>query len=85
MTDPTSSFPSGHSMAAISVYGTAAVALERIYPSIRFQLLVIAVIVAVMTGVARIARENHWASDVIAGFAFGGAVFGAAVFALNRL
>ncbi len=72
---PTSSFPSGHTMAAVVLYGCLAVLLLR-YASSRLALPVVALLWLVPLGVAasRLYRGMHYPTDVLAG-AFAGAVW----------
>lgn len=66
---PTSSFPSGHTAAAITLYGALAIIALRV--STRAWLRVLAVIVAVAVPVcvafARLYRGMHFPSDVLGG------------------
>ena len=62
---PWNSFPSGHTGNAV----TLASAIAREYPDLALS----AVATAVLTGVAQLPREAHYASDVIAGAAIGAA------------
>lgn len=72
---PTSSFPSGHTMAAVVLYGCLAVLLLR-YATSRLALPVAAVLWLVPFGVAasRLYRGMHYPTDVLAG-ALAGAVW----------
>lgn len=71
---PTSSFPSGHTGAAVALYGCLAViALRNIRP--RWAAVTVAVIgfaVPVFVAVSRVYRGMHFVSDVIAGAIAGG-------------
>jgi membrane-associated phospholipid phosphatase len=66
---PTSSFPSGHTAAAIALYGSWAVlAFQRARPVlVRGLFTVLAVIVPIAVGLARLYRGMHYPTDVIAG------------------
>jgi membrane-associated phospholipid phosphatase len=72
---PTSSFPSGHVAAAIALYGSWAVlAWQRARSAVPRRLLVLlAIVVPVAVGLARMYRGMHYASDVLAGAALGAA------------
>ncbi len=78
------SFPSGHAIAAIAVYGTAADAVAGLHPSAQPLLMVGAATVALMVGVARIARGHHWPTDVLAGFAVGTLILALGVLGLSH-
>jgi membrane-associated phospholipid phosphatase len=66
---PTSSFPSGHTAAAIALYGSWAVlAFERFRSALaRGLLLALAIVVPIAVGLARLYRGMHFPTDVIAG------------------
>ena len=66
-----SSFPSGHSMASMAVYGTVAVVLSALYPKHRFLAVVPATLLIAAIGFSRVFLGVHWPSDVIAGFTAG--------------
>jgi membrane-associated phospholipid phosphatase len=71
----TSSYPSGHTAAAIVLYGGLVVLATRTarLASLRLLLLVLAVVVAVAVAFARMYRGMHFPTDVL-----GGAVLGSA-------
>jgi undecaprenyl-diphosphatase len=69
------SFPSGHSMAAFSLYGVIAFLLWRHLPRQweRILLVILAVLMTVGIGWSRIYLGVHYPSDVIGGYAASGA------------
>ncbi len=71
---PTSSFPSGHTGAAVALYGCLAlIALRNVRP--RWAAVTLAVVgfaIPVFVGMSRIYRGMHYVSDVIAGALAGG-------------
>jgi undecaprenyl-diphosphatase len=71
---PTSSFPSGHTAAAIALYGCAAILLIRIYgrgPAIRVAAVALCCI-PVIVGLSRLYRGMHYPSDILVGALGGG-------------
>ncbi len=68
-----SSFPSGHSMTAMTVYATLAYLIVRLEPSRRVRRLTLGVfgLVVLLVGVSRLYLGVHYPSDVIAGFLVG--------------
>lgn len=69
------SFPSGHAMTSIVVYGTLAFLIARLAPTrwLRRLVWVVAVLVIVLVGLSRLYLGVHYPSDVLAGFVVGGA------------
>jgi membrane-associated phospholipid phosphatase len=70
---PTSSFPSGHTAAAIALYGSwAVIAWERArWALLRGLLTLLAIVVPIAVGLARMYRGMHFPTDVLAGAALG--------------
>jgi undecaprenyl-diphosphatase len=64
------SFPSGHSMAAFTLYGILSFLLWKHISSYRGRslLIIISVLMIVMIGISRIYLGVHYPSDVLAGF-----------------
>jgi undecaprenyl-diphosphatase len=65
----TYSFPSGHSMSAMAVYGAIAAVLIGLYPRARWLFVTLATVVITGVGFSRIYLGVHWPLDVLAGFA----------------
>lgn len=65
------SFPSGHSFAAVTLYGMLAYWLARVVPGRRAWIWAGAVVLILLIGFSRIYLGVHYASDVAAGFAAG--------------
>ena len=71
---PTSSFPSGHTAAAVALYGCIAILVLWIYgrrPATRAAAVVLCCI-PVAVGLSRVYRGMHYPSDVLAGALVGG-------------
>ncbi|MGW6034313.1 phosphatase PAP2 family protein [Gordonia terrae] len=69
----TFSFPSGHAMMTMVVFGLFAVAAYRCFAWVRSHrwVLVIAPVLSILLGLTRIQLAVHWATDVVAGWLFG--------------
>ena len=73
-TSPTS-FPSGHVVGAVLLYGLIFVAARRgARRPVRLALQGTAVVVIGLVGFARVWLGTHWVQDIAAGYAFGGLV-----------
>lgn len=62
------SFPSGHSMSAVGVWGVIAAVLVALYPAHRRAILVAACTLILLIGLSRIYFGVHWPFDVLGGF-----------------
>jgi undecaprenyl-diphosphatase len=69
------SFPSGHATLAAIVFLTIAalIASTRTRPSEQTYIMAMATLMALLVGLSRIVLGVHWATDVVAGWAFGAA------------
>ncbi len=65
------SFPSGHAMGSMAVYGSAALLLSYAFPRHRWAFRLIAAMLVLLIGLSRIYLGVHWPTDVLAGFAAG--------------
>jgi undecaprenyl-diphosphatase len=85
---PTSySFPSGHSMSALGIYGVVAAALIAIFalgPQGRRVTITVAALLIATIGCSRVYLGVHWPSDVIGGFLGGVPPLVASVHAIHR-
>ena len=61
------SFPSGHAMSAVGIYGVIAAALIALYPRARRPVIATAIALIAMIGLSRIYLGVHWPSDVLGG------------------
>jgi membrane-associated phospholipid phosphatase len=74
MAPPTSSFPSGHTAAAVALYGGLTILMLWIYgrrPATRIAAVVLCCI-PVIVGLSRLYRGEHYPTDVLAGALLGG-------------
>jgi len=69
----TTSFPSGHAMASMIVYGSVAFLVSRLEPTrrIRNATIFVASLLIVLIGISRMYLGVHYPSDVIAGYLAG--------------
>jgi undecaprenyl-diphosphatase len=68
-----SSFPSGHAMSSVIVYGTVAYLAARLQRNVHARILtfIIAAIIVVMISVSRVYLGVHFPSDILAGLLIG--------------
>ncbi|HEX9401730.1 MAG TPA: phosphatase PAP2 family protein [Anaeromyxobacter sp.] len=71
---PTPSFPSGHAMNAVVVFGLLAAVASRRWPRARVALTALALALALGAGASRVYLGVHYPTDVLGGFAAGAAV-----------
>ena len=67
------SFPSGHMMRTVIVYGLVAFVIRRLSPSPRLRALAVigAIVIIVLMAFDRLYLDVHWESDVIGGLVLG--------------
>lgn len=62
------SFPSGHAMSAMGVYGVVIALLVVLYPRLRRALIASGIVLIAAIGCSRVYLGVHWPSDVLGGF-----------------
>jgi len=67
----TYSFPSGHSMSAVVIFGSIAAVIIALRPSAKVPVTIAAGILMVCIGFSRVYLGAHWPMDVLAGWASG--------------
>jgi membrane-associated phospholipid phosphatase len=67
----TYSFPSGHSMSAVTVYGVLAAVVIALRPTAKPIAVIVAMILIIGIGLSRVYLGAHWPMDVVAGWASG--------------
>jgi membrane-associated phospholipid phosphatase len=78
------SFPSGHAMAAVAIYGMTAVVAARLWPRLAGPVAMGIPVLALLIGVSRVYLGAHWPTDVLAGFAAGAFLLSGGVYVLYR-
>jgi undecaprenyl-diphosphatase len=66
-----SSFPSGHALCSMAIYGSLALLLGRVWPRWRYALVSAAVCLALLIGLTRMMLGVHYPVDVLAGWLAG--------------
>jgi membrane-associated phospholipid phosphatase len=69
--DVSLSFPSGHSTAAAAFFGAVMFLAGALPPRAGAWVRIVAVVMIVLVGMARVILRAHWPSDVLAGIALG--------------
>ncbi|KAB8333931.1 phosphatase PAP2 family protein [Scytonema tolypothrichoides VB-61278] len=65
------SFPSGHAMVSIVIYGFLAYILAKEFPQWRGRIFALTIVLIVAIGFSRLYLGVHWPTDVLAGYAAG--------------
>jgi len=81
-----SSFPSGHAMTTVLLYGLLFYAAGEALPDrrLRYPVQALCVVIAVLTGVQRVEAGVHWPSDVLGGALLGGLILGLLIWSHRR-
>lgn len=65
----TFSFPSGHAMSAVAIFGSLAAVLIGLHPRRRWTFVAAATVLILGVGLSRVYLGVHWPLDVLAGYA----------------
>lgn len=65
------SFPSGHAMMSMAVYGFIGYSLAKQFPQRRGQIFALTILLIGVIGFSRLYLGVHWPTDVVAGYAAG--------------
>ncbi|MEA5570336.1 phosphatase PAP2 family protein [Calothrix sp. UHCC 0171] len=65
------SFPSGHAMVSLVIYGFLGFVLANQYPQYKKQILTLTALLILAIGFSRLYLGVHWATDVLVGYAVG--------------
>lgn len=66
-----SSFPSGHAMVSMVIYGFISYILAKEFPQSQKQIGTLTVILIILIGFSRLYLGVHWPTDILAGYAIG--------------
>lgn len=80
----TASFPSGHAMNAVAIYGLIAVLIARHQRGRGPIAAAVVTLIALAIGIARVYLQLHWATDVLAGYTAGLLLLIGVVFFIER-
>ena len=81
-----SSFPSGHAMTTLLLYGFLFYAAGEALPDrrLRYPVQALCVVIAVLTGLQRVEAGVHWPSDVLGGALLGGLILAVLIWGHRR-
>jgi len=81
-----SSFPSGHAMTTVLLYGFLFYAAGEALPDrrLRYPVQALCVVIAVLTGLQRVEAGVHWPSDVLGGVLLGGLILALLIWSHRR-
>ncbi len=71
ITETSFSFPSGHALGTLVLYGFLAYLLVNKYPKFRLIIYAIAGLIIAVIGLSRLYLGVHWPTDIIAGYGIG--------------
>ena len=80
------SFPSGHTVTAVLLYGFLFYAAGQALADrrLRYPIQTLCVVIAVLTGLQRVEAGVHWPSDVLGGALFGGLILALLIWSHRR-
>ena len=80
------SFPSGHTVTAVLLYGFLFYAAGQALPDrrLRYPIQALCVVIAALTGLQRVEAGVHWPSDVLGGALFAGLVLALLIWSHRR-
>ncbi len=71
ITEKSFSFPSGHALGSVVLYGFLAYLLAVGYPKLAWIIYILAVVAIIAIGLSRLYLGVHWPTDIIAGYGIG--------------